>query len=159
MFHQLPKVRSVVKTTIIASLVIAGCGGSEGPLRGTVAGNVTLDGTPLKSGVIRFIPTGQTKGPAAAATIKEGAYALGRDEGPIVGTHRVEIEATDYTDFAIDDERAYAQRAAQGKPAIPKNPVPEIYNSRSQLTAEVPAEGNQTLDFRLDTKGGVVGAR
>lgn len=145
--------------TLVVLLLMGGCGGPTGPVRGPVAGKVTVGGAPLKSGVIRFLPTGQTNGPAAVATIKEGTYVLDGEAAPVVGTHRVEIEATDYTDFAIDDEKAYAERAAQGKQPIPKNPVAEVYNKQSQLTAQVPQGGNRELDFRLEFKGVAVGGR
>jgi hypothetical protein len=52
-----------------------------------------------------------------------------------VGRHRVEIEATGYHDFAIDDEQAFAE-AFQRRPRSPlgQNPVPAAYNERSELT-------------------------
>ena len=137
---------------MLAAVACIGCGGQKGPLRVAVKGSVAVDGQSLKSGMIRFIPTGQTKGPAAVAMIKNGAYALSRSNGPIVGMHRVEIEATDYHGFAIDDEKAYAKEfeKRQGQPP-PKNSIPELYNRHSTLTADVKADGETKFDFQLAT--------
>jgi hypothetical protein len=136
-----------------------GCGGDEGPPRVAVSGVVSLDGQPLPSGQIRFIPTGETKGPAAAGTIENGAYQLPQSEGPILGTHRVEIEATGFEGFAIDDETAFAENVERKKGGMPKNPVPEIYNRRSTLTATVSEDGSRTFDFPLSSHGGQTTSR
>jgi hypothetical protein len=138
---------------LIVASGIAGCGSKTGPERVAVAGSVSIDGAPIKSGCIRFIPTETTKGPAAVAEIKEGAYELGPDSGPIAGTLRVEIEATGFQEFELDDERAYAERAAKGKPALKKNPVPPIYNRNSRLTARLTARQTHKLDFPLTSPG------
>jgi hypothetical protein len=138
---------------LIAALLLSGCGSGDGVSRVPVGGEVSVDGAPMKAGTIRFIPNGATTGPAAVATIKEGKFELPQAEGPVPGSHRVEIEAIDYLDFALDDEQAYAKRAAGGKP-MPKNPIPARYNRQSELTAQLPDEGNRELKFQLDTKAG-----
>jgi hypothetical protein len=133
----------------VALSATLGCGGTDGPDRVAVTGTVLLDGQPLSSGVIRFIPTGETHGPAAAATITNGRYETTSEQGPVPGTHRVEIEATGYYGFAIDDEAAYVAQVEKNGGRFPANPVPEIYNRRSTLTAEVAASGQTPLDFAL----------
>jgi predicted small lipoprotein YifL len=134
------------------ALASAGCGRNEGPLRIPVEGAISIDSQPLQSGVIRFIPTGGTEGPAAAAMIEDGVYALSRDDGPVVGTHRVEIEATFELGFELDDEQASARWASQGH-SIPRNPIPARYNTHSALTAEVTSDGPNQFDFTIDTNG------
>jgi hypothetical protein len=135
-------------------VVLAGCGPSQdGPVRVPVAGAVSLDGAPLGEGFIRFVPIGETKGPAAVGPIKEGVYKLSLNEGPVAGTHRVEIEATGHQDFEVDDERAYAERFEKTKsPPFRPNPIPPAYNRRSQLTAKLTAEGSSQLDFALSSR-------
>lgn len=136
---------------VLVAALAAGCGGSEeGPVRAAVRGQVSLDGQPLESGMIRFVPAEGTTGPAAVAAIVDGHFELTDEEGPIVGDHRVEIEATDYTAFAIDDEQAFAKsfRENRGKP-LPPNPVPETYNRRSTLTASISADQSNELSFPL----------
>jgi len=138
---------------VLVLAMLSGCGGVQGPERVAVNGVVTVNGAPLREGVIRFIPNGTTQGPAAAGRIVNGEYELLQQEGPIVGTHRVEIAATDYYGFAIDDEAAYVahvERKGRGKGGLPKNPIPEKYNRKSELRVEVSPEDHAIFDFSLD---------
>lgn len=115
-----------------------------------------LDGQKLKEGVVRFIPsaTGKNLAPATMAVIRDGAFRLPITEGPVVGMHRVEIESTGHYGFEIDDEAAYAKAFQEKKShALPPNPVPEIYNSKSMLTAKVNAEGQNKFEFPLRSAG------
>lgn len=129
-----------------------GCGGKEGPERAPAKGLVKIDGKPLATGVIRFIPTAATVGPAATASINAGAYQLPAEEGPVVGTQRVEIEAANNPGFAPDDEQAYAAKHKHGwRP--PPNPVHPGYNRNSTLVVEVKPDAEQTFDFSLNAKG------
>ena len=152
--------RCAIFKWVISSLLglsVIGCGGSEqGPARAAVEGMVTLDGQKLAAGVVRFIPTatGKNVGPAVMATVKEGAFQLSRSEGPVVGKHHVEIESTGHYGFDIDNEAAYAKAFQEKKgQALPPNPVPEIYNSKSTLTAVVKADEMNTFDFSLQSAG------
>jgi hypothetical protein len=54
-----------------ALALLAGCSGPDD--RGTVSGEVTIDGKPLSGGLIRFEPT-DGKSPAADAPITDGKY-------------------------------------------------------------------------------------
>ena len=139
---------------ILLSLLAAGCGGEvEGPLRAPVSGTVNVDGRPLESGVIRFIPDGAAGGPAAAAVISGGKYELTGADGPVFGHHRVEIEATNHLDFAIDDERAYAAAVTAGRTPMASNPIPLIYNQRSTLEADVTDGDGHQFDYDLKVAG------
>jgi hypothetical protein len=109
--------------------------------------------------VIRFIPAGDTKGPAAMAVIHAGAFALDREHGPVIGAQRVEIEATGHQKFAIDDEAAYVQNVEKKGGRMPANPIPDIYNRRSSLTAEISVEGPNELKFQLSSQGGQTAQR
>lgn len=140
-----------------------GCGGGAvGPERAAVEGVVTLDGQKLVAGVVKFIPTatGKNVGPAVLATVKDGAFQLSRSEGPVIGKHRIEIESTGHYGFEIDDEQAYAKSFQEKKgPPLPPNPVPEIYNSKSTLTAEVNADGENKFEFPLQSASHTKSAR
>lgn len=136
------------------SLVATGCGKGDGPVRAAASGRVSLDGAPLRAGVVRFLPTGVTEGPAAAATVKDGAFELQPLEGPVVGTHRVEVEMIDDWGFPADDEAAFVRHFEQSpRSKRPPNPVPDIYNRRSMLTAEVKADQPNEFDFQLHSAG------
>ena len=144
--------KPVLMLALVLVPVLAGCGGSDGPERVPVSGEVTLDGRPLASGVIRFIPSGDNEGPAAMGIVNNGAYELPKSEGPVPGPQRVEIEATDYLGFAIDDEAAYAANVEQRGGRVPKNPVPEAYNRQSTLTAEIAPDGPVEFNFTLSSQ-------
>ncbi len=140
----------------LAALAI-GCGKNDGPLRATASGKVSLDGAPLRSGVVRFVPSGNTQGPVAAATVKDGAFQLPQEEGPVAGTHRIEIEMIDHWGFAPDDEAAFVRYfESQPRRQAPPNPIPEIYNRHSTLTAEVKPDQLNDFDFQLHSSGGGV---
>jgi hypothetical protein len=146
--------RATASTSVVLVLCLlsGGCGRDDGPQRVAVHGSVRLANATLKSGQIRFIPTGSTSGPSAAAVIVDGRYEFTSDDGPLIGTHRIEIEATNYLGFEIDDERAFAEFARSGGTRDrqkTKNPVPEQYNVRSTLTRTVDADDETPLDFDL----------
>jgi hypothetical protein len=75
-------------------------------------------------------------------------------DGPVTGSHRVEIEATDYLGFAIDDESAFAAAKKDKHTQLTRNPVPEIYNRKSTLVAEITTEGSKPLQFDLLSTSG-----
>lgn len=144
--------RPLLVTLSLLCLAI-GCGGPDGPVRVAVSGQVTLDGAPLTSGVIRFIPQTEAAGPAASLSIVGGQFTSTAADGPVIGTHRVEIEAVDHQGFAIDDEAAFSARVEQtGQSPLACNPIPVIYNSASTLTATVTEADNPTFQFALSTQ-------
>lgn len=153
-----PAVHPETAALLLCMLVLGGCGGADAPRRVAVGGYVTFDGAPLKSGSVRFIPTDGTTGPAAVAVIDEGFYELDAENGPVLGKHRIEIEATNHLGIELDDEQAYA-RKVQGGEQLPKNPVPETFNRLSQLVVELPEEGNLDLEFRLTSAGVLADSR
>ncbi len=76
----------------VAILLFSGCDGR--PKRHNVSGTVTIDGEPLKFGMIRFLPQGAR---ASVGKIGEdGRFTMtcyGDNDGVIPGTHRVSINA------------------------------------------------------------------
>ena len=152
MMIQSPSRRRSVRPLAVALLLplAVGCG-ADGPARAPVSGSVTVGGEPLKSGVIRFVPAGETKGPATAATVSDGRYELPASDGPLVGMHRIEVEGLDHFGFALDDEAAFTRHALRHRGRLPPNPVPAVYRGgRSPLSAEVPPEGRDDLNFSLN---------
>jgi hypothetical protein len=84
------------------------------------------------------------------ATITDGAYELGTAEGPIVGSHRVEIESSDP---AGDDDQVFSAKIVRGERPLDLIPIPTSYNRQSILKAEVTKDGNLQLDFPLNSAG------
>jgi hypothetical protein len=138
-----------VTAGLIVLTSVVGCG-TSGPERTPVNGAVLFDGKPMASGVIRFIPTEGTTGPAAVGAVNQGFYEIPKAQGPVAGPHRVEIEGQLELPFEIDDEQAFAKafRETKGKP-LPPQPVPAEFNRQSTLTADVLADGQTKFDFDL----------
>jgi hypothetical protein len=120
------------------SMAVGGCSADTG--KGTVSGTVTLDGQPLKSGLIRFVPAdGQT--PTAEATITDGEFSA---EVP-VGEKQISISAP----------KAVGKRPAYQTPNSPmidivEELLPARYNMTSELKLNVTG-GRQTEDFKLES--------
>jgi hypothetical protein len=118
------------------SIVIAGC--STDTDHGTLQGNVTLDGEPLPTGLIRFIPAdGQT--PTADATISDGKFTA---KVP-VGEKRVSISAP-----KVVGTRKFYDTPDAPTVDIVEELLPARYNAQSELTITVTA-GDQPQDFAL----------
>lgn len=137
-------------------IAVAGCGRS-GPRRVALQGEVKVGGTPLKGGRITFLPTEETKGPAAVATVTEGKFQFTSRTGPVVGKNKVQIEALIDPGFALDDENAYAKAAeekGEGEAVLPRQPITSDYNERTELLVEVSTGGPRSLEFQVDAMPG-----
>src|SRR5262245_28750207 len=117
------------------------CAGCSGPNISTVTGEVTLDGQPLKEGIIRFVPVnGDT--PTADAPIVNGRF-----KAPVPpGQKRVEISAP----------KPGKKRKAYDTPDSPEvedvgELIPERYNAKSELPLTV-QQGAQEKRFELKGK-------
>jgi hypothetical protein len=118
------------------SMATSGCSTEAG--KGTVSGTVTLDGQPLKDGLIRFVPVdGQTA--TAEAMIVDGEF---RALLPI-GEKRVSISAP-----KVVGKRPAYQAAGAPSIDIVEELLPARYNAKSELTLNVTG-GRQDADFKL----------
>ena len=125
---------------IAAVLMIAGCGGVDGPELADVSGKVTLNGQALPNAVVQFQPTTPQGSYSAARTDENGFYVLRftRDQsGAIIGTHRVSI-STAAPDAEDED----------GNPRPVPEKVPAAYNAQSTLIRDV-QPGTNTIDLAL----------
>jgi hypothetical protein len=126
---------------LFAVAAATGCG-QEAKV-GRVHGTVRLDGKPLATGIVRFIPDA---GRAANGKIQsDGTYSLGtfsQADGAILGPHKVAIIANE----AGGDDRPAYEHVNQKTRAL----VPERYMAigTSGLTFEVKPGDNQA-DFDL----------
>ena len=76
-----------------ALVTLAGCGDGR-PTRVAVSGKVLIDGEPLTTGIVQFVPDNTR--PAAGKLDSEGRFSLTSydgDDGVVLGTHRVMIAA------------------------------------------------------------------
>jgi hypothetical protein len=119
---------------VVATALVAGGCTDHGPARYRVQGSVRFDGQPVEKGEILFAPVDKGIAPDAGR-IDQGRYEV------LVkaGKKRVEIRAS--------------RPVVSGKPN-PMGPVyhdyiPERYNARTKLTAEVKPDGENRFDYEL----------
>lgn len=133
-----------------ATLFCAACGTRyDGPPRAEVEGLVTVDGTPLATGSIVFTPAEGNVGPEARAAVVDGRFRLERSAGPGAGPCRVAIFGRADPGYPLDDAEADAVR---GRKPLPPDPIPDRYNRRSELTADLGPAGPNHVEFPLRTK-------
>jgi hypothetical protein len=133
-----------------AALALPGCGGGPSlPPRAKVTGQVTLDGKPLPTGMVTFVPDRSrgTSGPMAVGGIDStGHYQLTSDrqsegDGAVVGFHLVRVIANE-----------------PGDPMRSMTPslIPKQYNNEatSGLKFEIKAGEENVIDLPLKSKGG-----
>jgi hypothetical protein len=133
------------------ALVMMGCGAAEDTLpREPIWGRVTLDGSPLKAGMISFDPDGPVQGTAVAASagavITDGQYSIERAKGLTPGKYRAAILSEGGA--APTDE---ASGPITSRPPS-KDPIPARYNSASTLRVEVVRGGPKPFDFDLKSR-------
>jgi hypothetical protein len=129
------------------SLACAGCGGGDELPRQSVSGTVTLDGEPLALGVIQFLPASAAEPTSAGAQIKDGSFAIPRDDGPTPGNYKVIINSS-------GDQRQLTAAESSGEkaPKLAAELIPPQYNDKSILSAKVEADKANSFDFPLKKK-------
>ena len=137
-------------------LLVAGCNrGPDGPPLVPVEGIVTLDDKPLSGAVLLFQPQGNTLGQGGTARSgADGKFALTafdlNAKGAAPGSYRVTIskkvkpDGSDFNPRPDEDPMTAAY----------KELLPPQYtdDSLTTLSAEVPTEGMQGLEFSLSSK-------
>lgn len=134
---------------VVIAVFVSGCS-TEAIERATVSGKVTVDGKPLSSGQIRFLPTSEKGGPVWSAWIKDGSYTTEGTKGTPVGELRVEINGF----------RTPAWYRPSGAPApgeeevmIPQEQyLAAKYNVQSELKMNIaPGSGKVEKDWELSS--------
>lgn len=134
---------------VVAIVVIPGCQTGDELPRHAVSGRVQLDGKPLESGSIQFLPIeGSSPGGVSVSggtLINQGAYTIGRAKGLTPGKYKVSITSA---------AGGTAPAEETPGPALPppKELIPAKYNVGSTLKAEVTATGPNTFDFDLSSR-------
>ena len=124
---------------LIMAALVMGCGKKTGPTLHQVSGIVKLNGEPLDTGSISFIPT-NGEGATAGGVIDEGKYSV---KVP-AGAKRVEIKAPK----VVGQRKAY-DTADSPMIDIVKERLPAKYHAASTLTITI--KGNQKdADFDLN---------
>jgi hypothetical protein len=125
---------------LLAATLLASC--SQGPAVGTVTGDVTFDGTPVKDGHVLFTPfdgNGQTGG----APIRDGKFTA---EGVPVGKMKVELHGNK----VIGKTKAYDTPESPWMDTVAEI-LPPKYHANSELTLDV-KRGSQEVKYDLKSK-------
>jgi hypothetical protein len=124
--------------------IVAGC--SQNDSLAAVEGIVRLDGQPLTTGTVRFVPAA---GRAATGQIQfDGTFKLGTIEdsdGAVIGMHKVAIIAYETSG---NDRPAYEAAAQSNKPLVPQR---YMAAGTSGITFEV-KPGENRVEFDLESK-------
>ncbi len=139
----------VLRVSLICLLLAcAGCGGESFPVA-PVSGTVTLNGKPLAGARVGFEPKRSGEDAAAGpgsygTTHEQGRFrlvSLDDRPGAVIGTHRVWIR----TFKGKEGPNGIIETVVEEK-------VPARYNSQTELTFDVPAEGTDTADLALTSR-------
>ncbi len=124
----------------ITSLSLTGCS-PPGMTLDKVSGNITFDGQPVEEGRILFRAVeGDQR--AFSGAIQNGRYEL----ESLPGKMTVEITASRIIPGKFDESNP-DEKVPMGEMYIP-----ERYNSKTELTAEVPAGGAKDVNFTLTSE-------
>jgi hypothetical protein len=132
-------------TLTLALAAAAGCGEADEFDRVGVSGKVTVGDKPLSTGTISFVP--RQSGPSVQGTIAEGEYSIARPVGPAPGPYRVEIYSIQPTGRKVPDNDNAGALIEETR-----NTIPDRYNLKSELYAEVTREGGQQFDFTVKNR-------
>lgn len=135
---------------VVAVMVILPSGGCHQALTQQVEGEITLDGVPLKAGLIQFIPIEGTNGPTAGATIEDGRYVVQPVEQ---GLRTNGVYSVAITSMVESDQMVADPNAPGGKRRLIANTIPAKYNTATSLRVTVSSRANDNRhDFKLESK-------
>lgn len=142
----------LVAVLLLITMLVSGCdSGDPRGRRVAVEGQVLLDDQPLQAGVILFHCGQGDDQMTAFGFIEDGVYAIAKNEGPLVGTARVEFQSKPVS----QEELEAALDAAIGtrkRPQLDVVTIPPQYGRDSELTREVTEHGDNRFDFDLRSK-------
>jgi len=127
------------------AVLVVGFAGCSDPYAGryAVSGKVTLEGQPLKEGLILFSPEGNI-GTDTGAVVRNGKYQIVRESGLKPGKYLVRLTAGDGKTPDVGEDAA----APGGTNIISVDLIPEEWNKKSEKVFEVKASGPN--EFNID---------
>lgn len=129
---------------------LAGCGKPEPPPIVEAAGTITLDGKPLPSARIRFIPMFPGFGAelvAEAVSDAQGRFTLacGTARGACIGPHRVVVEEGPLPEDAQGESARAQMRMTNYLQSLENRPIPALYCNVAQTPLEVAISADRTV--------------
>ena len=140
---------AIVAATILVATGLGATGCDSPTGRMEVSGEVSFNGTELKSGSIRLTLMGDEKLFSSGAMIRDGKYLIPREKGLWPGKYHVVISAAD------EDAPEVRVRDSSGRLGPPVAPelIPPEYNINSQKTIEVTSDGENHFVFDIMNAG------
>lgn len=135
-----------VEATLFLAAIV-GCGSTDGLNRQAISGTVTLDGQLITKGAILFEPATPESGTAVGATIRQGAFAISRRDGPIPGLYLVRV----YSGSNIQARPTKGQSDRTPRPMVES--FPPRYNTRTELRVRVIDRSANRFPFDLTSDG------
>ena len=127
-------------SVLFGVMLLVGCGASADSRSG-MSGTVKLDGKPIEKGRITLRPL--TAGQTAGALVENGTFSVATAPGLKPGDYRVEFTARRGTGVKyIDDGTGLEVEETEQY-------VPAKYNTQSEETVTVTANGENHFDFNL----------
>ncbi|MCA9247985.1 MAG: hypothetical protein KDA42_12740 [Planctomycetales bacterium] len=130
---------------IVVGAALAGCGGSEGPERFELEGDVSFNGRPVPGGRLQFVPDTQHggSGPAGFAVIENGHYDTRREgRGTVGGPHYVRIDG-------FDGNADPDNELPGGRPMFGRRTSAEIPRQHAQIDFSIPAESTAPIEANV----------
>ena len=146
-----PSRRDLAMPCVLILLVTVpmGCDTSERDdlPRESISGTVNFDGQPLSKGTIQFRPSNPAEGTGSVGMIDDGHFNIPRNDGPVPGKYKVQIDVRDDTGSSLPPgELPGAIRVPKKRPAAL---IPSRYNSKTELVEEVKPGGPNSFTFNL----------
>ncbi|MFI5460695.1 MAG: hypothetical protein ACHRXM_35220 [Isosphaerales bacterium] len=145
--------RRVWSCATLAALGLAapGCSGKVDELpREAVPGTVRLDGRPLASGTIVFLPSGEQKSKhtvSSSDVIENGRFLIPRAKGLVPTKYRIAIYGGKKHEGLPNPDIGPEQA-----PPPAKDFIPEKYNVETELEVEIKPGGIRELKIELVSK-------
>ena len=124
-----------ISLLFVSFIACLGC--DSGPSLYEIKGKVSFDGVPVAKGDITLRPEKPSTAPQGS-TIKDGSFQMKASEGK----YKVEI---------ISTRVVPGKKGPMGEDAIEEF-IPQKYNTKTTLGAEVKTTGNNELIFELTSK-------
>lgn len=155
-------IRLIKLSVLLLGMTVLGCGSSNYV---PVSGVVTLDGKPLKGVNVFFQPIASQGTDAGGVgstgmTDENGRFTLQASTatptaGALVGKHTVRISTPPPKGAdggGMEDSDAASVADGKQAPKLWRDPLPERYNVKTELTFTVPPGGTDKANFDLTSK-------
>ena len=136
--------RSLCLPVVGLSIAVIGCGPTA-PVRQEVSGTVTWDGEPLSLTSVVFRPQ-NSDGVGSTSELTSGQFRLTEEQGLTPGLYDVVLLPIQPD---LEDYEALRQ---QGKMPLTGPEIPQRYQRRGALTAEVKVDQPNHFEFEISSR-------